>query len=227
MLWFRYILVRIFTIICNMIARIKYRKIKIGYKARILPKSKFEGYNKIDNFTIFGGEIGFGSYIGSNSFVIAKIGRFCSIADNVKFVSSTHPVKDFVSTHPAFYSLNKPSGISFVSKQKFCERPALTDQQYPVIVGNDVYIGFGATIIGPVRIGDGAVIAANATVTKDIAPYTIVGGIPSKVIRKRFNEDEIEFLLAYKWWNKDINWWKEHADEFENIYSFIEKNKHK
>lgn len=80
-----------------------------------------------------------------------------------------------------------------------------------ITIGNDVWIGFGATIMSGVTIGDGSVIAANANVVKNIEPYSIVGGNPAKLIKKRFNDDDIEFLLKLKWWD-----WKQEK---------IEKNK--
>ena len=87
---------------------------------------------------------------------------------------------------------------------------AMEGKSYPyrgdTIVGNDVWIGYNATIMAGVKIGDGAIIGANSTVTKDVEPYAIVGGNPAKLIRKRFSEDEIETLLKLKWWEKDIEW---------------------
>ena len=80
----------------------------------------------------------------------------------------------------------------------------------PVVIGNNVWIGDKATILPGVSIGDGAVIAANAVVTKDVPPYAIVGGVPAKVIGYRYDEDTIDFLLKVKWWNKDKKWFKEH-----------------
>ena len=84
-------------------------------------------------------------------------------------------------------------------------------------MGNDVYIGYGATIIGPAIIGDGAVVAANATVIGDVAPYTVVGGIPAKLIKQRFSEDDIKWLMQLQWWNRDVKWIEEHSDSFMSI----------
>jgi virginiamycin A acetyltransferase len=75
-----------------------------------------------------------------------------------------------------------------------------------LIIGNDVWIGYNATIMAGVTIGDGAIIATNATVVKDVGPYTIVGGNPAREIRKRFSEEMIETLLDLKWWDRDIDW---------------------
>ena len=179
-------------------------------------KSTFEGYNKISKKAFFNGSIGYGSYIGEESMVTGKIGRFCSIGPFVRFIIATHPTS-FVSTHPAFYSLKAQSGVTYVEKQLVEERPNIQGEQYPVIVGNDVYIGEGATIIAPVRIGDGAVIAANATVVKDVPPYSIVAGCPAVVKKWRYSNEDIQFLLELKWWEKDEKWIREHAKYFTSL----------
>ena len=74
-------------------------------------------------------------------------------------------------------------------------------QAKPVVIGNDVWIGFEAVILAGVTIGDGAIIGARAVVTKDVPPYTIVGGVPARPIRKRFSDEDIAALLALKWWD--------------------------
>lgn len=198
---------------------LKFKHVKIRANSRVKYTSVFEGYNVICENTYFRGEIGLCSYIGPDSLVVGRIGRFCSIARNVTFLESTHPTSIFVSSHPAFYSIAKQCGISFVKEQKFDEKPLLKDDKYPIKVGNDVYIGAGATIIGPVIIGDGAVIAANATVTHDVEPYTIVAGTPAKVIRKRFSDEDICFLQKSQWWQKDLQWFIDNGDALESVES--------
>lgn len=198
---------------------IKNKHVKIRPNSRVPYSSKFEGYNVICDNTYFRGEIGLCSYIGPDSLVVGRIGRFCSIARNVTFLESTHPTSKFVSSHPAFYSIAKQCGISFVKEQKFDEKPLLEGDIFPIDVGNDVYIGAGVTIIGPVKIGDGAVIAANATVTHNIEPYTIVAGTPAKVIRKRFSDEDVSFLLESKWWNRELEWYVDNGDAFESVDS--------
>ncbi len=194
-------------ILCN-----KYNHVIIQHNARVHLSSKFEGYNKISDNTLFKGEIGLCSYIGQNSIVVGKIGRFCSIARNVLFLESRHPTKEFVSTHPAFYSLGKQCGITFTCEQVFDEKPVLDGSKYAFEVGNDVFIGACAVLLGPIRIGDGAIIAANSTVTHDVEPYSVVAGSPAKEIRKRFSEEDISFLLRTKWWDNDIEWFEKNAD---------------
>lgn len=206
---------------------LKYKNIKLGNNVEIYPKSKFEGYNKILSGSYFRGELGYASYIGKNSIIIGKIGRYCSIAGNVTFLVQTHPVNEFVSTHPAFYSLKKQSGFTYVEEQLFDEEPRLYNNEYSIYIGNDVYIGHGVTIVGPISIGDGAVIGANSTVTKNVDPYTIVGGNPAKIIKKRFNENEIKFLLDLKWWKKEPQWLRENITKFYSIQKLMEEIKMK
>ena len=197
--------------------RIKNRDVIFEYGSKAPMGTIFEGRNKLSHHSYFSGEIGFASYIGANSVVGGRIGRFCSVAENVIFLTKTHPVQEFVSTHPAFYSLKKQSGFTYVEQQVFDEEPTLEGSKYSIEVGNDVYIGYGVTVIGPCRIGDGAVIAAGAVVTGNVPPYTIVGGVPAKVIKKRFSDEEIGFLKQLEWWNKSQEWLKEHAKDFGSV----------
>lgn len=185
-------------------------------------QSQFEGFNKLANGCSFAGKIGLGSYIGGHSHVYGKIGRFCSIAENVSVLCGTHPVNNFVSTHPAFYSLCKQNGMTYAKKQMF-EEFAYVDKlnKYPVVIGNDVWVGHGATLIGGITIGDGAIVLANATVTKDVPPYTIVGGVPAKSLGQRFDDETIAFLLDFQWWNKSEEWLREHAETFTDIKMFL------
>ena len=91
------------------------------------------------------------------------------------------------------------------------------DNNYPVVIGNDCWIGDGVSIIGGVKIGDGAVILAGAIVTKDIPPYAIVGGIPAQIIKYRYSEQDINFLLKFQWWNKDPKWLNNNSELFLDI----------
>lgn len=198
-------------------------EVKLSLFSFIDRNTSFEGQNVINNYTSFSGCIGYGSYIGSHSNLHnTKIGRFCSIASKVTTISAQHPTHTFVSTHPVFFSLLKQNGTTFVRRQKFNEF-AIVDskEKWDVIIGNDVWIGTDVKIMGGVTIGDGAIIAAGAVVTKDVESYSIVGGIPAKLIRKRFTDEQIEYLLNYRWWDKSIEWIKEHADIYDDIEKFI------
>lgn len=176
------------------------------------------GFSK--HTTVASSHIGYASYIASNShFQKTKIGRFTSIGPNVKCVFGKHPSNTFVSTHPSFFSLNPPVNLKLTEKQLFEEfaKPKDAVGKYTIVIGNDVWIGANVSIMDGITIGDGAIVAANALVNKDVAPYTIVGGIPAKAIKKRFNQNDIDFLLSLRWWDKPLSWIKKHAPYFENI----------
>lgn len=123
------------------------------------------------------------------------IGKFCSIACGTKFLfnCANHTLKSLSTyTFPLFY------------EEWELEKSNITtawDNKGDIVIGNDVWIGYEAVIMAGVHIGDGAIIAARAVVTKDVPPYTIVGGTPAKEIRKRFDAEVIEQLLIQKWWD--------------------------
>lgn len=180
-------------------------------------KAFFEGMNRLGENTWFlNSSIGYASYVSNNSFIKnTVIGRYTCIANDVMTVAGDHPTS-FVSMHPAFYSpAQKPS---YVKQSKFEDFKYLNlEKKISIYIGNDVWIGSRAMILEKVNIGDGVVVAAGAVVTKDIPPYAIVGGVPAKIIRYRFNEETIQKLLEMKWWEKDLEWIKNHADNFDDV----------
>ena len=123
------------------------------------------------------------------------IGKFCSIACGAKFLfnSANHTLRS-LSTYP-FPIFFEEWGLDV---ERVLEA---WDNRGGITVGNDVWIGYEAVILAGVTIGDGAIIAARAVVTQDVPPYTIVGGVPARPIRKRFSEPEIQQLLALRWWD--------------------------
>lgn len=123
------------------------------------------------------------------------IGKFCSIACGAKFL--------FNSANHAMMSLSTyPFPLFFEEWDLKREDVASSwDNKGDIVVGNDVWIGYEAVILAGVTIGDGAIIGTRAVVTKDVPPYTIVGGIPAKSIRKRFDDKTISHLLQLKWWD--------------------------
>lgn len=130
------------------------------------------------------------------------IGKFCSIASGAIFIlGGNHGHRsEWITTYP-IDALEKGTG----------KNKELFQNKGDTIIGNDVWIGTEAMIMQGVKIGDGAIIGARSVVTKDVAPYAIVGGNPAQEIRKRFSEKEINNLLKIQWWNWDINKIKENA----------------
>ena len=205
------------------IYKIKMQKKNIIFlrKANIDNNAVLEGQNKIGAESWFEGYMGFGTYIGDQCTIMGKIGRYCSIGHKVTVLTGTHPSHRFVSTHPTFFSLGLQNGTTYVSTQKFKEKIyADENNKYGCIIGNDVWIGYNATIMGGCTIGDGAIVAAGALVKENVEPYTIVAGQPAKVIGKRFEDEKIAFLMKIKWWDKPEAWIKSHADDFEDISKF-------
>ena len=126
-----------------------------------------------------------------------RIGKFCSIACGAKFLfnSANHTLRS-LSTYPfpIFYEEWGLEGKDI--RQAW-------DNKGDIVIGNDVWIGYQAVILAGVTVGDGAIIGSRAVVTRDVPPYTIVGGVPAKPIRKRFDEDTIARLRALRWWDWD------------------------
>ncbi len=132
-----------------------------------------------------------------------NIGKFCSIACGAKFLfNSANHKMDSLSTYP-FPLFFEEWGLD---RKDVADS---WDNKGDITVGNDVWIGYEAVILAGVTVGDGAIIGARAVVTKDVPPYAIVGGVPAKLIKKRFSEETIASLLEIQWWN----WSKEKIAE--------------
>ena len=161
--------------------------------------SRFEGYNYLYGpVVLINSSIGRFTYVSDARIVNCTIGRYTSIGPKVIAEGlGRHPVQ-YLSTHPVFYSKLAQAGITFSNDNYF-------EELLPVTIGNDVWISAGATILDGVRIGDGAIIAAGAVVVRDVEPYSIVGGVPAKLIRYRFNDETIANLLEIKWWEWPVD----------------------
>jgi acetyltransferase-like isoleucine patch superfamily enzyme len=122
----------------------------------------------------------------------ATIGKFSTISKNVRIGIGQHPT-NLISTNLIFYKRN-------LITNKWV-RPIKFEEYKPISIGNDVWVGESAMVMGGVKIGDGAVIAAHSVVTRDVPPYAIVAGVPAKVVKYRFDEEIINSLLDIKWWN--------------------------
>lgn len=175
--------------------RYSKQKLEIGYLATAT-RTSFGLYNKIYAGAVLTDvSIGDMSYVGERCRLSnVTMGKYSCIGPDVVAGLGMHPSRGFVSIHPAFYSPYFKAGRSFTSEAQFKE-------SLPIHIGHDVWIGARATILDGVRIGDGAIIGAGAVVTKDVPPYCVVCGVPAKVVRQRFTQQEIEALLQLKWWD--------------------------
>lgn len=169
-------------------------RIKVSLRSELIGRVILGDYIKVYRGAYLAAcEIGDYSYIAGAKVVNARVGRFCSVGPNAIIGGlGKHPI-GYISTHPVFYSLSAQCGTTFSDKDYF-------NESEKVVIGNDVWIGVNAVILDGVNIGDGAVIAAGAVVTKDVPPYSIVGGVPATVIKKRFSEADIKILLEVRWW---------------------------
>lgn len=134
------------------------------------------------------------------------IGKYCSIANGTKFMftSGNHARKSLSNyTFPIFFDEWELSAKNITSAW---------DNKGNITIGNDVWIGYEAVIMQGVTIGDGAIIGTRALVTHDVAPYSIVGGVPARLIKKRFDDETISRLLKLKWWEKSPEWVKKNLN---------------
>lgn len=157
------------------------------YRSQIHSTAKIRQHARV-----YGSTVGKYTYISRNTLVQnSEIGAFCSISEDCNIGMPTHPT-DFVSSSPVFLQGGN------CLKKHFSEHPYQPCAR--TVIGNDVWIGAQAQIKSGVRIGNGAVIGAGAVVTKDIPAYAIVGGVPAKLIRYRFDEKTVAQLEQWQWW---------------------------
>lgn len=212
---------------------IRYFKESVKYllSKRRFPQSKLHRGSSVDASsklgkysTVFSGALlqssilGDYSYVQSRSVLVhAVIGKFCSIASDVQIGLAAHPTY-MVSTSPVFYDDTQPLPKFFIDDKKF------SDTFLKTKISSDVWIGQGALIKAGVVIGVGAVVGAGAVVTKDVKSYSIVGGVPAKHIRYRFEKEIREELMASKWWDLDQKKLTNLAKYFSDPLEFLKKH---
>lgn len=173
---------------------IKYENLQISGKVKIGEFCKFPGEVHINashpvtigRFTSINGPTQLKTRVHG-----INIGSFCSIARGVEIQEYDHPVH-----LPSTY---------YMRKNVFGEKVLEVSSKGPIVIGNDVWIGAQSIILSGVNIGDGAIIAANSVVTRDVPPYAIVGGVPAKVLKMRFPSDVINEISKLKWWEWDTD----------------------
>jgi len=170
----------------------------IGRDTTLDEKCKIEaGCRILESCTINGSSIKKYSYVGKRCIVqYTTIGSYCSIANDVFIGLGQHPT-DYFSTSPLFYRVNN------TLKKKVVKENLEFVEYKPIVIQDDVWIGARVIIMGGVTIGQGAIVAANSVVTKDVPPYAIVGGTPAKVLKYRLGEERIDYLLQAQWTAED------------------------
>jgi len=202
-------------LIRSWILELKNKHLNIGYMSSV-HNCAFGLYNTIyDNVSLNESNLGDFTYIASGTKISkTTIGKFCSIGPDCKIGLGKHPTKDFVSTHPIFFSILGQAQITFTDQNYFKEFETIT-------IGHDVWMGANVIVMDGISIGSGAIIAAGSVVTKDVPPYAISGGVPAQIIKYRFEHEQIEKLLKIKWWDMNIDFLKNNFKKFHNIESFL------
>lgn len=196
----------------------KYRMIK-GVDIRTTDVSDdliVDEFVRIPRHVKIGNHVSIGrcTYLSPNCVIESNvvIGKYCSIAPNV-FIGPGEHYTRFATTHPVLFDPFWRKLLSISEKEEYIKRIG----KYDLItnIGNDVWIGYNATILRGINIGDGAVIASGAVVTADVPPYAIVGGVPARIIKYRFSDEKIDILLKSKWWDKpiDVDWLIEMSED--------------
>lgn len=176
------------------------RETTIGRCCEVLDRTRMQ-YSSLGDF----------SYLGADCQVAdAAIGKFCAIASNVRIGPPDHPMER-PSLHrftycPEYYDATKTRDAGFFAARRAAR----------VTIGHDVWIGHGVTVLAGVTVGDGAVLAAGAVVAKDVAPYSIVGGVPAKLIRARFPEAIATRLRRIGWWDWSFETIMERLHDFQS-----------
>ena len=179
---------------------LRYKNVEIDTGCCINDKTEIAGHTHIlQNCYINNSFIDSYTYIGRNCIVQnTRIGKFCSIANDVFIGLGKHPT-DLISTSPIFYRKKNTLKIQLVDEDyEFEEYDAIS-------IGNDVWIGTRAIIMDGVNIGNGAIIASNSVITKDVPPYAIVAGVPAKLIKYRFSEEKIKKIQELEWWQMSLD----------------------
>lgn len=191
------------------------RHLRIGRLATAR-RCSFGRYNTLyDHVVLDRVVLGDLSYVSRGARIYnATVGRFCCIGPETLVGLGTHPTRQFVSSHPAFYSTCAQAQVTFVTEQKFAEFR-------PVTIGNDVWIGARAIVLDGATIGDGAIVAAGAVVAGEVPPYAIVSGVPAKVVRYRFDEATIDAIRRSRWWDLDLEVLRANAHAFADPAAFV------
>ena len=169
----------------------KKDKVTLSGFSRGIQNVTFEGKNAVPDGCNFSGKvkIGFATTLGYRNLLggTISIGKYCQFGVDVALHATNHPISCMTT---------------YINQNLFQGDLKQLKEENSIIIGHDVWIGHGVIIVGNVKVGNGAIIAAGSVVTKDIPPYTIAAGVPAREIRKRFSETIIEEIETIKWWDK-------------------------
>lgn len=192
-------------IVVNYYSKKKSQEINcVNIPLEILKNTVGTGVMLGENVVFINKDVEIGDYTYINSGFLypgVRVGKYCSMGHNICIGPGEHYINR-ISSYPI---------LTRVLKENF-------EQEFPTVkptvLGNDVWVGHGSVIMQGVKVGDGAVIAAGAVVTKDVPDYTVVAGIPAREIKHRFNQETVQKLEKLQWWNHDGKWIKAHKDIF-------------
>ena len=185
----------------------------------ILENAVLGAYIHLQSHSVFC-DVSVGDYsffAGYNQVYYATIGKFCSVASFARINATNHPTYDRIAQHHFTYR-SKRFGLGEDDADFFARRT-----EKGVVVGNDVWVGHNAVIMPGIAIGNGAVIGVGAVVTKDVEPYSIVAGVPARMIKMRFADDLIVKIERSKWWDWDHEELKERLADFRDMETFVRK----
>lgn len=158
--------------------------------SRGMQNVSFEGKNAVPDRCNFSGnvKIGYATTLGYNNVLAGEItiGKYCQLGGDVALHATNHPIS---------------SMTTYINNSLFQGELKGLKEENEIVIGNDVWIGHGVIIVGNINIGNGAILAAGSVITKDVPPYTIVGGVPAKIIKKRFSNQIIQEIETLKWWD--------------------------
>lgn len=182
----------------------------------IITDCDFGKYVKVFNDTqLFNSKIDDYSYIQYGGKINnCDIGKFCSIAAFVSIAPGIHDMNK-VTTHPSLIQKSTPLPLVFATKNNIISNKR-------VVIENDVWIGERVVILDGIKIGNGSVIASGAVVTKDVEPYSVVGGVPAKHIKYRFDSETNEIFQKSEWWDFPEEWFVKNTELMLNVNNFIE-----
>lgn len=183
--------------------------------ANVTSDLKISEFVRVSNKVRIGEQVSIGryTYISSNSVIESKvtIGAFCSFGPGLYVAPGEHYV-NMATTHPIMFDSQWRKIAGLPEKKEYLK--SIGKKDVATTIGNDVWCGLNVTILRGVNIGDGAVVAAGAVVTRDVPPYAIVAGVPAKILKYRFGNEMIDFLEQSRWWEKpvDLEWLYTHSN---------------